>query len=434
MSIKILQVVGGFSIDYSGGVTNYVRNLSNGLNSMGKITSFTLDSQRDKGKIRYEQNKEEKKITIYNSPLNSFSLTNVYLELNNVQTETLFKEILEKIKPDIVHFHLLLDFSMEFISIAKKFGSKVVITIHDYWFICPKIQLIDSNNQVCNDFKNGEKCYNCIMSSYGKEEEGFRKIAKKTYKKIVSKNKREHFLSRFKKSKKVLAEADLVIGVSNFVSKMIKEFSADTNIKTLHIGTITAEDDFYKVDNDSNDLLNEISFAFLGNFNYFKGAEVILNALEDLGEKNEKMKFSIYGRVSKEYYDKVINHNFIKYKGEYNYSNLPDIMNNIDVLVVPPIWYDNAPQVVMEALAANIPVIGSDIGGIPDFVKDGVNGYLFKAGNYHELSNIINKILSSPDEIKSLRSGSSYVKKLSTHIEEMEAMYIDLYKEVNEYA
>lgn len=431
-NIKVLQVVGGFDIDYSGGVTNYVRELSKGLNNIGNIISITLDSKRDRGSTRFEIIPDKNKISIYNSPLNSFSLTNIILEVTNKETEEMFKEILRKINPDIVHFHLLLDFSMEFIKIAKDFGCKTIISIHDYWFICPKIQLINSQDGVCTVYEHGEHCFNCVRESYGKGETGLKKHIKKIAKNIISKNKKSHFLVRSQKAKEVLSQADLVIGVSNFVSELIRNFSKESNVKTIHIGTITAEDHFYNLEKNK-DISKQVKFAFLGNFNSFKGAGVILEALEKIQNKGIKMSFSLYGRVSGEYRKVVMEHSIIKYQGEYNYSNLSVIMNEIDVLVVPPIWYDNAPQVVMEALAANVPVIGSRIGGIPDFVKHGVNGFLFEAGNSNELAEIIEYINMNPHILENLRVGKKYVKKLSYHIKEIADIYNSVLKGEKEY-
>ena len=94
--------------------------------------------------------------------------------------------------------------------------------------------------------------------------------------------------------------------------------------------------------------------------------------------------------------------------------------------MVPPIWYDNAPQVVFEALATKTPVIGSNIGGIPDFIKDGKNGFLFEAGNVEELKNKMAIIMENPSLINELRSEIQPMKTMEFHAKEM----IDLYRAV----
>ena len=71
----------------------------------------------------------------------------------------------------------------------------------------------------------------------------------------------------------------------------------------------------------------------------------------------------------------------LHFAGPYRQEDLPEYLAKVDVVVVPSIWEDCAPLVVAEALAARAPVIGSRIGGIPDFVEHGVNGLLFALGD-----------------------------------------------------
>jgi glycosyltransferase involved in cell wall biosynthesis len=71
----------------------------------------------------------------------------------------------------------------------------------------------------------------------------------------------------------------------------------------------------------------------------------------------------------------------LRFAGAYRQEDLPELLTSADVVVVPSIWEDCAPLVVAEALAARAPVIGSRIGGIPDFVRHGVDGLLFGPGD-----------------------------------------------------
>ena len=71
--------------------------------------------------------------------------------------------------------------------------------------------------------------------------------------------------------------------------------------------------------------------------------------------------------------------------GEFKHSRIAEIFSEIDVLVVPSVWYENSPLVIQEAFLAGTPVIASDIGGIPELVKDKENGLLFKANDDNDL-------------------------------------------------
>ena len=111
----------------------------------------------------------------------------------------------------------------------------------------------------------------------------------------------------------------------------------------------------------------------------------------------------------------------VKFKGAFN--RLIQILPQFDVAVVPPIWHDNAPLVVLEALAARKPIIGADIGGIPDFVKDGTNGFLFRAGDPEDLALTMKKVIDHPRLIKHFRKNMTTPRTMHHHTTELEEVY-----------
>jgi len=68
-------------------------------------------------------------------------------------------------------------------------------------------------------------------------------------------------------------------------------------------------------------------------------------------------------------------------------------------VVLPAQWYENAPISVLEALALGKPVIGSDIGGIPEMVRHDENGWLFPAMDEAALAQTLRKVAGMPDQI-----------------------------------
>lgn len=67
--------------------------------------------------------------------------------------------------------------------------------------------------------------------------------------------------------------------------------------------------------------------------------------------------------------------------GRINYLDMPDIYNNSDIIIVPSL-YEACPGVVLEAMSCGKIVVASDIGGIPEIIRDGFNGILFGWGLY----------------------------------------------------
>lgn len=107
----------------------------------------------------------------------------------------------------------------------------------------------------------------------------------------------------------------------------------------------------------------------------------------------------------------------------YYFNNLPDILSGMNYGVVPPLWYDNAPQVVFEMMAMKVPVIGAAIGGIPDFVKDMDNGILFKPGDTNDLALKIEMVVNDRLLESKLRKNIMPMKTPDQHAHELQQFY-----------
>jgi glycosyltransferase involved in cell wall biosynthesis len=69
-------------------------------------------------------------------------------------------------------------------------------------------------------------------------------------------------------------------------------------------------------------------------------------------------------------------------------------------LIMPSIWYENMPYVVLEALSRGTPVIASRLGGVPERITEGVNGFLFQPGDAADLVRAIQKLRLIPDPLR----------------------------------
>jgi len=86
----------------------------------------------------------------------------------------------------------------------------------------------------------------------------------------------------------------------------------------------------------------------------------------------------------------------ISFPGPYAADQAAQVFADLDVLVVPSTWYENTPFVVLEAFAAGIPVIASDLGGLAEVVRDGENGLLFAPGDAAALAAAVERFVNEP--------------------------------------
>jgi glycosyltransferase involved in cell wall biosynthesis len=93
----------------------------------------------------------------------------------------------------------------------------------------------------------------------------------------------------------------------------------------------------------------------------------------------------------------------IAFAGPYGEEQASDVFAGMDALVVPSTWYENTPFVVLEAFAAGVPVLASDLGGLTEIVQDGVDGLLFRAGDAPSLQSAIERLCGEPGLYERLR-------------------------------
>ncbi|MEA2060458.1 MAG: glycosyltransferase, partial [Thermodesulfobacteriota bacterium] len=376
---------------------------------------------------------------------NAFNLAPGFFNYENPQqdvsepiVESLFEKFLKIIKPDIVHFHNIEGFSAACVAIARKSGAKIIYSLHNYHPVCNQIYLLYRDREICTDFENGKKCLDCISPpaypvEVMKRRTGYlvnrlpmgdrvwRKITAAaklgvfrylagsvgkisnavphTEKKGSGYSRHLLYAKRRKYNIEALNNAHLVHAVSSFVKKFyVSQGIQSALVETCHIGNQMAEIVLNRKFDRSCASGNKpvagdqpLKIIFTGLASYPKGLFFFLDTLLSMEKKVlKKIDLYIYARGVNELkiqLDLLSEQLFSLFvRDGYEYATLPDILQGKDYGVVPPMWYDNAPQVVFEMMAMKVPVIGAEIGGIPDFVKDMENGLIFKPGSKKDLA------------------------------------------------
>jgi len=95
----------------------------------------------------------------------------------------------------------------------------------------------------------------------------------------------------------------------------------------------------------------------------------------------------------------------IRRLGPVPHERMPEVFQDLDVLVVPSTWIENAPFIIREAFAAGVPVVTSDLGGMAEMVRDGIDGLLFPAGDARALAAALGRLVDDRRLLDALRAG-----------------------------
>ena len=208
---------------------------------------------------------------------------------------------------------------------------------------------------------------------------------------------------------RILSRVDLFLAPSRFLMNIfIKHGIPKDKIIYSRYGL---KKDLIKYKNRKYSKDSVIRFGFVGRIVPTKGIHILLKAFSRMKNKNAKLfVFGYYGGLLS--YLKQYANERVYFMGGFHNKDIDKVLDQIDVLVVPSIWYENSPLVIQEAFLAGIPVIASNIGGMAELVKDGVNGFTFKVGNIDDLAEKMDFIANNPEILNDIKPDRDSVRSI----------------------
>jgi glycosyltransferase involved in cell wall biosynthesis len=172
---------------------------------------------------------------------------------------------------------------------------------------------------------------------------------------------------------------------------------------------------------------DKIRFGFTGQIVPHKGADTLVEAFNRLPQ-DLPVELHMYGDPKKDPAagDLVAlagDNPAVVWHGPYSHADAGCILQNIDVVVVPSNCIENDPGPIAEAYAAGTPVIGSDVCGVREHIRDGISGLLFERNNSADLARKISWIATEEGLLERLRSGVVAPKSMESNVEELIAIY-----------
>ena len=297
--------------------------------------------------------------------------------------------LVKEVRPDIAHVHgIYHQISPSILPLLKKHGIPTVMTVQDYKLICPNYKFY-SNDRVCEKCKKTQYFQailnKCIKSSY---------LAST----ICS---LEMYVHRFLKIYE--RNIDVFICPSEWLKEKMIEYGLPAT-KLIHIPNCV-DPDAYQPSYSSDNYI-----VYFGRISEEKGLKTLVEAMKLA--RNAKLVIVGEGHLKEELMRHcelggIENCDFVGYR---NGEELLKMIKNSRFAVLPSEWYENCPLSVLEAFSCGKPVIGSDIGGIPELVDDGVDGLLFEPKNATDLAGKIEFLWDNPAMV--LQMGKNARKKI----------------------
>lgn len=288
--------------------------------------------------------------------------------LYSFEAKQKIEKVIKEIKPDIIHLNNYAhQISPSILHAIHNLRLPVVATLHDFKYVCASY-LMMNKERICEKCKNG-RYFRCLTSKC---------IKNSTAKSLL--NTVEMYLHH--DILKIYSGIKTLISPSLFLIKKMKEMGY--HAKFAHLPNFVKIKDIKPYYN-----WDEQSIYYLGRLSKEKGLTTLLEAMRGI----EQISLKIIGdgpqRTDLELICKKYNMKNIKFLGYKSGDDLENEIVKSMALVMPSECYENNPLAILESFAYGKPAIGSEIGGIPELVRNGTTGYTFQAGNPDDLRNKI---------------------------------------------
>ncbi len=395
-----------------GGGTMLPRQVAKALVKRGHRVSVIYTPARrrpDKPAYYVEEGQEDgvRLFGIYNRPALFYDLEHPEREVDDPAMRRIVAGLIADLKPDIVHYHSLLNFSMGVPEEVRQAGIPSVYTSHNYWPLCPRMYLLQDDLTLCSGpSADGVKCAACIGRF----------------------DKQADYALRAERGRLILSHSiDRHLAPSQRVRQLfIQNGHEASRIHVLPQQPETVDRIWQQVGavrQPKGPLTYPLKVGFLGSLLPLKGVHILVKALQVF--QAGQVEGHLYGTGPEGYVNalrQMDQKGLVWFHGRYEPVQLPHLLSQLDVVAIPSLSEDCAPLSGAEALAARVPVVGSRIGGIPEFIEDGVNGFLVDPRDAAGLASVLYRFLSDPallgrmqQRIQPPKGFHAYLDELLTH-------------------
>lgn len=332
-----------------------------------------------------------------------------YMPFRSKQFRKIYDDVLRLFQIDMVHIHHVCGLTLELYYAANDCGIPIVTTLHDFYYLCPSIKMMDYENQLCIDQDGQERCKNCL---------------KKMKNIMPSSNYIEVWRQEHVKALKM---SQSIVVPSESTKQIIGRYFADVadKITVITHGLMPLK----KIETAGAERKSKtFNVAFLGGVGSpAKGSETICQMIRHSGKDINWFVFGIMGHCDLMMLERD---NYFKI-GAYSREELPALLNQyeIDLVGILPIWPETYCYTLSESVLCGVPVIASDIGALSERIHAEKCGWIVpQTATADDVLKMIQSIKSNTEEYQNIKNHLDMIKikSLAEMLNEYRGLYDDI--------
>ncbi len=479
--MNILQVTNGFPPIDRGGVETYTLALAKSLRAKGHDVAVFCREPGEGRPIYSVRDEVIEDIPVRFVANRFYANTPLAPRYHDRQVEALFARWVEEQQHDVIHFQHTHGLSASLLARAAEMGIPFVMTLHDYWYMCPQVNLLRPGNNLCIGSHHDVNCYECLfghpypplgpgipdfdaplsLPSVEWAEHrplGLSDAVYRPLQRVLPLAVRRSLLGiydwtriqipalarqilvamrpidmeplrvRARFMQEMLTLCEHIIVPSSVVKTQYVDFGVPAErIHVIPHGMdMSVWEGFQPTHRPRGQVLR---FGYIGSLLRHKGVDFVIRAFQRLNAPYTELwihGFELPGMPFTKTLHKLADGDpRIHFAGPYTPPELPAILNQMDVLLIPSRWHETFSIVTREAVLAGLPVIASRMGGIPDAIDDGVNGILLPPDDMDAWLTAMQRAINDRDFVAALHCAqlTRQIKTMDEHAAELVRLY-----------
>jgi glycosyltransferase involved in cell wall biosynthesis len=438
--VRVLLTAHAFPPRSTAGVEVYTLRLAKGLASFGHEV-LVLAAVHDLGAEPYSVRRRVHEGVPVAEVVNVHHQGTLEATYRDVGLDRAVAPVVAAFRPDCVHVQHLQNLSLGILEVSRRLGAAVIVTLHDYWLSCPRDGLRMQADLALSTRVDHAVCARCLRDSpylVPALQSGLSGAARKAglgrhlhrlhdvtprateaalrlLRRLSRPKERDlekELGLREERLRAAMNAVDLVIAPTDFARDRAVEFGLEaTRLRTLRLGAVEGPARSRRAGARKR-------FGYVGTLASHKGAHVLVEAFRDVPDPEACLDLFGSLTVQPAYVEglrrSAVGDARIRFHGPFAEGGQARVLDRLDALVLPSVWWENSPVTALEALAAGLPVVASAIGGVPEIVKHGVSGWLVPPGDAGALRNALAGLAAGtlladaapPALVKTVREGS----------------------------
>ncbi|HLI60162.1 MAG TPA: glycosyltransferase [Solirubrobacteraceae bacterium] len=343
-------------------------------------------------------------IGVHNRPHGLFDLGHPDRELDDPQITRAFEALLDRINPDVVHFHNLHNLGAALIDRVASRGIPAHFTTHNYWLICPRAYLMDGTGAICAGPGDGSRCAECV-GSYDPAAHA-RRLAS-------IRSRAERGLTR-------------ILAVSEAVKRALVGAGYDADGIDVVRQAMPHDAEIWEQvgrERPRGRVGERLAVGFLGSALPHKGPQLLVQAAQLM---RAEVDVRVFGEIPPGFartLERIDRRGRVSLEGAFAASEIGALLRGVDVVVLPSMWWDCAPLAAAECLAARTPLVVPRLGGLPEAIREGVDGLTFAGLDAHDLARVLDRLAGEAGLLEHLQAGIEAPRAFSAYVDALEARY-----------